>query len=180
MRSFVVVVAILIVGLCAAHTGSVPAVSAQSATPEASCPATTEEQNAAIARRWHEDVINGANLDALDEIAADDIVHHAGTFPGGVGRDAVKGVLGALLTGFPNVRHTIDQVITQDDFVVIRWTARGTHSGAFQGYAPTGKPVTWMGINIFRIACGRIAEEWSEVDGLGRLQQLGVLATPTP
>jgi steroid delta-isomerase-like uncharacterized protein len=179
MRSVALVVAILVVGLCAVHAGRVSAVSAQSATP-ATCPATTEEENAAIARRWHEDVINGANLDVLDEITADDIVHHAGTFPDGVGRDTVKGVLGALLTGFPDVQHTIDQVITQDDFVVIRWTAHGTHSGPFQGYAPTGKPVTWTGINIFRIACGRIAEEWSEVDGLGRLQQLGVLATPTP
>jgi steroid delta-isomerase-like uncharacterized protein len=179
MRSVALVVAILVVGQCAFYGAHVSVVSAQSATPT-TCPTTTEEENAAIARRWHEDVINGANLDALDEITTDDIVHHAGTFPDGVGRDTVKGVLGALLTGFPDVHHTVDQVITQDDFVVIRWTAHGTHTGPFQGHAPTGKPVTWTGINIFRIACGRIAEEWSEVDGLGRLQQIGLPATPTP
>ena len=60
------------------------------------------------------------------------------------------------------------------------WRAEGTHEGEFQGYAPTGNQVTWTGINVYRFECGLIAEEWAEVDGLGRLQQLGVLATPTP
>jgi hypothetical protein len=40
--------------------------------------------------------------------------------------------------------------------------------------------VAWTGITIVRFACGRIAEEWSAVDGLGRLRQLGVIATPVP
>jgi hypothetical protein len=40
--------------------------------------------------------------------------------------------------------------------------------------------VTWTGVNIYRLECGKIAEQWSELDGIGRLQQLGVLATPTP
>jgi steroid delta-isomerase-like uncharacterized protein len=155
-------------------------VAAQDATPAAACPTTTEAENEAVARRWHEEAINGANLDMIDEIAAPDIIHHAGTFPDGVGTEAVKTVLGALLTGFPDVKHTIESVVTDDDLVVIRWTATGTQTGEFQGIAPTGKQATWTGINIFRIECGKIAEEWSELDGIGRLQQLGVMATPTP
>jgi len=153
---------------------------AQDATPDASCPTTSEEENESIALRWHEEAINEGNLAVIDEIVAPNVLHHAGTFPDGVGPEAVKVVLGALLAGFPDVQHTIEQVITSDGFVVTRWQAEGTHEGEFQGYAPTGKRVTWTGINIFRIECGRIAEEWSEVDGLGRLKQLGVLATPTP
>lgn len=145
-------------------------VAAQEATP-AACPTTTEEENAAIALRWTDDVINANNLTVLDVIAADDITHHAGTFPDRTGVDGVKEVLGALLTGFPDVEQTVEAVITQDDMVVTRWSATGTHQGEFQGYAPSGKPVTWSGINIFRIECGRITEEWSEVDGLGRIAQ---------
>jgi steroid delta-isomerase-like uncharacterized protein len=153
---------------------------AQQATPGAACHVTSEEENEATARRWFDEAINDSDLAVLDEIAADDIVHHAGTFPDVQGRDAVKGILGALHTGFPDVRHTIEQVITKDDVVVIRWQAKGTHEGTFQGFAPSGKPVTWTGINIFRFECGKIAESWSEVDGLGRLNQLGLIATPTP
>jgi len=51
-------------------------VAAQDATPAASplagCPVTTEDENEAIARRWHEDVINNHDLTVLDEILAPD------------------------------------------------------------------------------------------------------------
>ncbi|MBA2596224.1 MAG: ester cyclase [Chloroflexia bacterium] len=179
MRYGVFVIPLLVLAIAASQLLVSPA-RAQVATPVAACPATTEAENEAIARRWHEDVINGGDLAVLDEIVASDIVHHAGTFPDGEGADAVAAVLGTLLTGFPDVRHTIEQFITADDLVITRWQAEGTHDGEFQGYAATGNAVVWTGINIFRIECGRIAEEWSEVDGVGRLRQLGVLGTPTP
>ena len=171
----------LVLGLAvmsAANHGAL--VRAQGATPEAACPATTAEENEATALRWHEEAINAGNLAVIDEIVAENIVHHAGTFPDGEGPDAVKTVLGALLTGFPDVRHTVEEVVASDDLVIVRWRAEGTHEGEFQGYAATGNHVSWTGINIFRFECGRIAEEWSEVDGLGRLRQLGVIDTPTP
>lgn len=178
--AFMLVLLVVLTGTPVLSNGPGPLAFAQGGTPEAACPVTTEKENAAIALRWHEVAINGGDLDAIDEIVAPDVVHHSGTFPDGVGPEAIKTVLGALLTGFPDVRHTIEQVITGDDFVTTIWQAEGTHEGEFQGYAPTGKRVTWTGINVFRIKCGRIAEEWSELDGLGRLRQLGVLATPTP
>lgn len=153
---------------------------AQEATPETACPMTSEEENEAIARRWHDDAISGHDLAVLDEIAADDIVHHAGSFPDGEGVEAVKQVLGALLTGFPDVRQTIDAIASDDDIVVTRWTTEGTHEGEFQGYAPTGLPITWSGINLFRIECGRIAEAWSELDGLGRAAQFEANAEEAP
>jgi predicted ester cyclase len=145
------------------------------ASPTAACPATTEDENEAIARRWHEDAINNHDLAVLDEFLAPDIALDSATFSDNPGP---KVVLGALLTGFPDVHHTVEAVIARGDFVAIRYTATGTQLGEFQGIAPTGSAATWTGINIFRIACGRIAEVWSEVDGIGRLQQLGVLPQP--
>jgi steroid delta-isomerase-like uncharacterized protein len=152
----------------------------QSATPAAACPTTTEAENEATARRWHDEAVNQHNPDVLDDIAASDIIQHAGTFPDGVGVDHAKAVLGFLITGFPDVKHTIEDVIIKDDRVVIRWTATGTQTGEFQGIAPTGKQVTWTGVNIYRFECGKIVEVWAELDGIGRLQQLGVMGTPTP
>lgn len=156
-----------------------PVAGAQDATP-AACPTTTVAENEALARRWHDDAINGGDLGVIDEIVSPDVIHHAGTFPDGQGPEAIKSVLGFLHTAFPDTHHTIEQVIASDNFVVTRWSAQGTQQGEFQGIAPTGKTVTWTGINIFRIECGRIAEEWSEVDGLGRVAQLTAAATPAP
>jgi steroid delta-isomerase-like uncharacterized protein len=153
---------------------------AQSATPAADCPTTTEDENEATALRWHDEAVNEGDLDVIDEIAAPDIIHHGGTVPDSVGTDGVKATLGMLRTGFPDVKHTIDKVITEDDLVVIMWTATGTQTGEFQGVAPTGKKATWTGVGVYRFECGKIVEDWSEVDGLGRLKQLGVIGTPTP
>ncbi len=150
---------------------------AQDATP---CPTTTEEENVAVARRWTEEALDGGNLAVLDEILAADIVYDAGVFPELRGREAVKQALGALLTGFPDARFTVDQVIADGDVVTIRWTGRGTHQAAFLGIAPTGNRVEWTGINVYRIACGQIAEGWSEADGMGLLRQVGALPAATP
>ena len=167
--SLLVISAIVTVGRSTMAQGATPA-----ASPPAGCPTTTENENAAIARRWHEDVITNHDLTVLDEILAPDAPLDSATFTDNPGPRAV---LGALLSGFPDVQHTVEAVITEGDLVVIRYRATGTHAGEFQGYAPTGKPVTWTGINIYRIECGRIAEIWSEVDAQGRIAQLTGSAT---
>ena len=54
-----------------------------------------------------------------------------------------------------------------------RITWHGTHTGSFQGLAPTGKPVRMGGLNVTRLAGGRVAEQWVQFDALGLMQQLG-------
>lgn len=49
-------------------------------------------------------------------------------------------------------------MIAEGDRVMVRWTSQGTHQGEFNGLPPTGVHVTNSGINIFRIADGKIAE----------------------
>jgi len=75
----------------------------------------------------------------------------------------------------PAWRMTVDEMIAENDRVMVRWTFHGTHQGEFSGLPPTNRPVTYCGINIFRIADGRIAEIWDIFDRLWLWQQLGVL-----
>lgn len=70
---------------------------------------------------------------------------------------------------------TIDQMLAEGDRVMVQWTFRGVHQGELDGLPPTGKQVTWSGINIFRLADGKIAEVWDISDRLWMWQQLGVL-----
>jgi predicted ester cyclase len=59
---------------------------------------------------------------------------------------------------------------------VVRYRFRGTHLGVFQGAPPTGKQITYTGVLIYRIANGKIAEQWTEFDFLGVLRQLGMIS----
>jgi hypothetical protein len=61
--------------------------------------------------------------------------------------------------------------------VALRFTFRGTHQGEFISIAPTGKQVTIPGIDIFRVADGKIVELWGQEDMLGMMQQLGPCAS---
>jgi predicted ester cyclase len=72
-------------------------------------------------------------------------------------------------------RFTIDELIAEGDRVMARWTFYGVHQGDLSGLPPTHAQVSYSGINIFRIADGKIAEIWDISDRLWLWQQLGVL-----
>jgi steroid delta-isomerase-like uncharacterized protein len=172
---------LLAVGLVTSHLDRlVTAAIAQEATPAAECPETTAAENEAMARRWFEEALNGADLAVLDEILAEEFTYHSAALGEVTAEEAAEKVLGPILTGFPDAHYTVEEAFTGEDVVTLIWSARGTHTGEFQGYAPTGNTAKWTGINVYRFACGRIVEAWAESDALGRLRQLGVVGTPTP
>src|SRR6266702_511433 len=79
------------------------------------------------------------------------------------------------VTAFPDCHFTIEDIVTEGDKVVTRFTFRGTHQGDWRGIAPTGKQVTVQGIAILRTASGKVVEEWAVWYTLSRMQQLGVV-----
>jgi steroid delta-isomerase-like uncharacterized protein len=79
----------------------------------------------------------------------------------------------ALRTAFPDWHSTPEELIAEGDYVAERWTGRGTHRGAFQGIAPTGRQVEVPGVVFYRIAKGKIVEFRGSFDMMRMLQQLG-------
>jgi predicted ester cyclase len=69
-------------------------------------------------------------------------------------------------------------MLAEGDKVATRFRWQGTHQGIFQGIPPGGKQVTVSGIALNRIAEGKLVEDRTELDLLGLMQQLGVIAAP--
>jgi steroid delta-isomerase-like uncharacterized protein len=137
------------------------------------------EQHKAVVRRYYADVLNGGELQLLDEIAVDNYVEHD-PLPGqGDGRPDLKDRVATLRTAFAPLSFTVEDVIAEGDRVVIRWRSTGRHSGDFMGIPPTNRNYTIAGIDIHRLESGRMAEHWHVVDQLGQLQQLGLLPAPS-
>jgi hypothetical protein len=84
-----------------------------------------------------------------------------------------------LRTGFPDFSVTNEEVIASGDKVVVRSTARGTHTGTFVGIPPTGKQVAFAAIDIHRVVDGQIAEIWHVEELLSLLIQIGVVTPPS-
>lgn len=127
-------------------------------------------------RRYVEDVVSRGDLDAIEDVYAQDYVNHTTLAEGDLrGPDAVRGVVTAFRTGFPDVNVVIDDVIAAGDKVVARLTGYGTHTGEFLGLAPTGKKIEVRIISIFRIADGKIVERWENMDTMTLMQQIDAI-----
>jgi steroid delta-isomerase-like uncharacterized protein len=131
------------------------------------------EQNKAVVVRFLDEAFNRGNLAVIAELVATDIIYH--TPDGGAvrGRQGVRQLVTGMRTAFPDLEVTPHDVIAEGAKVVVRFTDRGTHQGEGMGLPPTGRQVTWTGIDIFRVADGRIAEGWGVSDFFGLMRQLG-------
>jgi predicted ester cyclase len=138
--------------------------------------AAVADQNETVVRRVFDDVINGRDLAAANEICTDDAVIHVPGLELPHGPEALKAFAQSLHDGFADLRVVIDDVVAADKAVAVRWhTERQTQTGPYRGIPPTGRAVAITGNNVYRLEDGKVREAWIEVDSLGLAQQLGVV-----
>jgi steroid delta-isomerase-like uncharacterized protein len=130
------------------------------------------DENKALIQRIV-DAANARDMQAARALLDDNIVDHEAPPDAPQGIDGVRQRQTMLLEAFPDLRITTEELIADGDMVVGRFTFSGTHSGAFVGMPPTGRRIHFEGIDINRIAGGKIVERWGQTDMFGLLQQLG-------
>ena len=135
------------------------------------------DDNKALVQRFYDEVINQKNLAALDQFVDPNAVNH--TVPSGFPQGPSQ-FLNKHLNAFPDIKVTVEDLLADGDKVVALISIHGTQQGAFRAVSSTGKPITVMGINIFRIVNGKMVEHWGLVDRIGALQQLGVVPQTGP
>lgn len=135
------------------------------------------ETNKAIARRLTE-LLDHNDESELNAILSPDFISHFAGQPQPLNRLMYLQVNRMAKAAFNDLHRTVEDLIAEGDKVVVRITARGTHTGPFQGFVPTGKLTKISGIAIRRIVDDKIVEEWVVNDQLGLLQQLGIVKPP--
>jgi predicted ester cyclase len=178
MRSTALVVTWLLLAGGLLGLNSAPII-AQEATPS-SCPATTEDENIALVRRWYDEVWNQGDLDRIAEILADDYTRsRAGVaFNNAPGTADDVQFVEMVMSEFPDVQFRIDDIFASGDKVAVRTVTTGTHEGALVdlGGAPaTGRSMTRENLAIWRVEFGQLAEQWIVQDNFGMLRQLEVI-----
>jgi steroid delta-isomerase-like uncharacterized protein len=108
------------------------------------------------------------------EIVASDYVARIGSNPP-MDMAGHSGFGAAFYGGFPDLYHTIDDVIAEGDKAVVRFTLRGAQTADFMGIPATGKPIEVSAIAIMTFVDGKVAQLTAQFDQLGILQQLGVI-----
>jgi predicted ester cyclase len=129
------------------------------------------EENKAIVRRWFE-VWETKDVGLIDQLHSPNYVGHIVGTPGPVrGREALKQLFATYLAAL-EVHRSNELLFAEGDLVAAYDTYRVRHIGELAGIPPTGKELTMTGIDIYRLADGKIVEQWYEMDFTGLLQQL--------
>jgi steroid delta-isomerase-like uncharacterized protein len=133
-----------------------------------------------IIKEW-----NAANGDVAkkralyDKYYAPGFIYHD-VSAGDMNREQAIQDMATYLSAFPDVNYTIDDILAEGDKTVIRCTGRATHKGTFMGIPATGKRIVIKGVEIDRIAGGKIVEAWVFEDSQGMMTQLGVTTGAAP
>src|SRR5262249_48943438 len=130
-------------------------------------------------RRLFDDVFNNRDSSAARTIASEIVdarfqAHHP-VFPRPIiGPEGVLALIGSFRAAFADLAYTVHEVFAEGDRVCVRYTASGTQTGDFMHHPPKVPPVkaTVGGIDVFRVAAGRLIEAWVCSDMFGLMQQL--------
>lgn len=77
--------------------------------------------------------------------------------------------------GFPDILRTIEDIVAEGNKVWVRVKITGTHTGNYQGIAPTVKKFVMVAVPTYRQVECKIGEGWSVWDSLGLFKVLGVI-----
>ena len=133
------------------------------------------EENRALVRELF-DALDRQDAAAVAKLVTSDFRAHVAGQPPDVDRAGWDERVNMLYTGFPDLVHDYDQMMSEGDSVFLRATLRGTHKGVFMGHQPTGKSIRVEAVGVFTIVGGKVADEWAILDVAGLEAQIGVRA----
>lgn len=136
----------------------------------------TSRRSIDLITSFTEDVINGRDLDRVDEFLSEDYVQH-----GPLSGVELRGIEAAtenfrmVQNGVSDLEFTTDLTFSDDDgeYVGAYLTITGTHDGEFMGIPATDETIEINSVGLYRIEDGKVAEAWVMPDMLSMLTQVG-------
>ena len=143
------------------------------------------DYNQAVLERTYAQVIStGWDPAVIDSVFDRRIVWH---FPNGEeqvkredqgGMNDVKSYVEMMHTAFPDLKAVPDDIYSDSDRVIARYTLTGTQKGPYKNFAPTNKSFKIQGYDIVRVnSQWKIFERWGMIDELSLMEQLGLLSS---
>jgi steroid delta-isomerase-like uncharacterized protein len=137
-----------------------------------------ERTIAAYGEAW-----NSHNIEAILAMHTEDSVFENHTSGGkGVGKAALRELLKGVFAAFPDIRFDARRTYVRDGLVTQEWTATGTlaipMTRGSTTVQPTGKKVSWNGVDVIPFVGGLVSRKDVYVDSMGFLRALGFKEVP--
>ena len=131
----------------------------------------------AIAR--YNDAWNAHDLDAIMAMHAPDMVFENHTAGESAQGPEARDHIGSIFETWPDIRFETRRLYVRDGVVAQEWTASATHANTMRRgdlvAEPTGKTVTWEGIDVIPFEDGLVKRKDVYSDSVSILKQLGLI-----
>ncbi len=138
------------------------------------------EDNKTLVRRYYEEVVNTGKIELTEPFISPEYTEVMDGIRYPVGIEGAKAHVTGVRQTYPDLHITIEQQIAEGEWVVSCITARGTHTGSWLGIKPTGKEVTFTGVNVDRVVGGLMVEHGGAANMLGPLMEIGAIRVVGP
>ena len=128
-----------------------------------------------LVRRFYEEVINTGAVELVESFIDPSCVESDGAVRVESGVEGMIDHVRGVRRVYPDLHVTIHRQIAEGDWVASVITARGTHDGEWLGIEPTGKHLTFTGVNIDRVVDGKIVEHGGAANMLIPFLESGAL-----
>lgn len=130
-----------------------------------------QQSHRELTLRWFEEIWNQRRLETIDELLHPEIRGHM------EGQEVnspeeFRLVANEILAALPDLRITVEDIVTDDRSAVVRWHFDATHSGQGLGCAPTQRCVVCHGMTWFTFRDGKIVEGWDRWNQTALMHQL--------
>lgn len=126
-------------------------------------------KNKILIHRYYDEIFNLGNIENLDKYLAHNFVDHNSppNYPPGL--DSAKKIYKMFFNKFPDRHATISDLISEDDYVVVRVNMRILHQDPNTNFE---RRANVTGIDIYKVVEQKITDHWGNFDELSLIQQL--------
>ena len=136
------------------------------------------ERNVKVVRGLLDAVFNQHNTARFGEFFEKNAKWHGGALGTVEGTEKVVGLFASVFSAIPDLHVSEQEVVAQGDTVVVRVVVEGTHKGNLLGIPPTGKHLRWDGVDLYKLANGKVTDDWAGDDWLAIMIQIGAFKPP--
>ena len=131
--------------------------------------------NKTIIRQYVERIENTGDVSNIRDFISEDYteVYEGERYPIGI-QGAIDHILG-IRRVFPDLNLTIENQISEGEWVVTVYSVTGTFEDEWFDMKPTGKSITFTGVNVDRISDGKIIEHGGAANLFDPLLKAGVI-----
>jgi predicted ester cyclase len=128
--------------------------------------------NKELVKLYYNELWNKQNKDYIDIVFDDNITFHGSLDISITGKENFKEYMNTILTGIPNLFHSIITMVCEEDTIAVKALYNGRHTGKLFDYEASNNKIVYNGASFFKFRDGKIVDVWVLGDLTTLIKQL--------